>query len=167
MQGGDTTKKLKDAKKLLRKIEWANKYDASANKTEQQLLLLKTKTLGGERESRPNPKDTKETKNTTEANVCRLNGHNHLLSNCPNNPHGKNYSGISFREIIRTEREAKRSQGNTDDKDQSGTKRKHDSGEVNTIEGRGNVSFADMSYVEGSDWDEDSSTEKPRNKDLW
>ena len=58
-----------------------------------------------EQELSGNKKPKEPVPDPTNINKCRLNGHNHLWRNCPNNPSSKNYNETHY-SIIRDQERA-------------------------------------------------------------
>ena len=86
MKEGDKTKTLKAVKTTLKTIEKAHR--------------------NGEVEKEPsgNKKPKEPVHQSTDINKCRLNGHNHLWKNCPNNLNSKNYNGTHCSKVQDQER---------------------------------------------------------------
>lgn len=147
MQGGDQLEKLKDVKKLLRKIDRANNAvqkatnDQKIDFLERELAALKATNRGGEGNTGDAGAGAKGTSTQDDTNMCRLNGHKHKWNDCPNNPKSKNYNGTSFRDVIKAQKEA-RANGNkesisTDDASSKNT------GELRFATHTGGTSFSD------------------------
>ena len=110
LKEGDKAKTLKAVKTILKTIEKAHRND----KVEQE-------PSGKKKPKEPAP-------NKTDNDKCRLNGHNHLWKNCPNNPRSKNYNGTHYSKIRDQERAGTTAPGKNEDtstKSDDGSKRPH------------------------------------------
>ena len=87
LEKGDKATTLKEVKQILRRIDPANAHMKQA--TEK---LSKIKVKEGKEEKTGQEKGVEK----GGTNMCRLKGHNHAWSKCPNNPISKNFSGKSY-----------------------------------------------------------------------
>ena len=110
LKEGDKAKTLKAVKTILKTIEKAHRNDE----------------VEEEPSSKKKPKEPAH--NPTDINKCRLNGHNHLWKNCPNNPISKSYNGTHYSKIREQERAgttAPRKNEDTSTKSDDESKRPH------------------------------------------
>jgi hypothetical protein len=109
LQGGDKLKTLKDAKKALMKIERAYGFEP---RTSRKKARTKTSDNGNENGDRTDS-------SSSGKKQCRLQGHDHMWKDCPNNPYSSGFGGTHFSIIRERERaaanEAKLEDKNKDD----------------------------------------------------
>ena len=86
MKEGGKAKTLKAVKSILKTIGNAHRNDEV------------------EQEPFGNKKSKEPAHNPTDINKCRLNRHNHLWKNCPNNPNLKYYNGTHYSKVQDQER---------------------------------------------------------------
>ena len=112
LQGGNKLKTLKDAKKALMKIEQA--YDS-----EPQTSCKKTRNKPSDN---GNENGNKSDSSSSGKKQCRLQGHDHMWKDCPNNPYSSGFTGTHF-SVIRDCEHAAANEATLEDKnkdDESG-----------------------------------------------